>query len=330
MAKGNGQRLKALYILKILQENSDEKHLLKTQQIIDRLECYGIPAERKSVYADISALKELGYEIVCVRARANGGYYLKNRSFELPELKLLTDAVQASRLITVKKSRQLISKLETLDSPFEAKQLNRQVYVSDRNKTDNETIYETIDRLHESMQKNRQVRFQYLEWTADGKKKCRHSGAFYEVSPYFLIWRDENYYLVAYDAKAQIMKHYRVDKMLKIKLSVDKREGREQFEDFDIAAYSKKTFGMFAGKEETVTLRCDRTLTGVMIDRFGKDVAMRKMDENTVLARVNVAVSRQFFGWVTGLGNALKIEAPERVVDQYREYLGEILACYSK
>lgn len=212
MAKGNGQRLKALYILKILQENSDEKHLLKTQQIIDRLEGYGIPAERKSVYADISALKELGYEIVCVRARANGGYYLKNRSFELPELKLLTDAVQASRLITVKKSRQLISKLETLASPFEAKQLNRQVYVSDRNKTDNETIYETIDRLHESMQKNRQVRFQYLEWTADGKKKCRHSGAFYEVSPYFLIWRDENYYLVAYDAKAQIMKHYRVDR----------------------------------------------------------------------------------------------------------------------
>ena len=144
MAKGNGQRLKALYILKILQENSDEKHLLKTQQIIDRLEGYGIPAERKSVYADISALKELGYDIVCVRARANGGYYLKNRSFELPELKLLTDAVQASRLITVKKSRQLISKLETLASPFEAKQLNRQVYVSDRNKTDNETIYETI------------------------------------------------------------------------------------------------------------------------------------------------------------------------------------------
>jgi hypothetical protein len=134
MAKGNGQRLKALYILKILQENSDEKHLLKTQQIIDRLEGYGIPAERKSVYADISALKELGYEIVCVRARANGGYYLKNRSFELPELKLLTDAVQASRLITVKKSRQLISKLETLASPFEAKQLNRQVYVSDGTK----------------------------------------------------------------------------------------------------------------------------------------------------------------------------------------------------
>ena len=170
MAKGNGQRLKALYILKILQENSDEKHLLKTQQIIDRLEGYGIPAERKSVYADISALKELGYEIGCVRARANVGYYLKTRSFELPELKLLTDAVQASRLITVKKSRQLISKLETLASPFEAKQLNRQVYVSDRNKTDNETIYETIDRLHESMQKNRQVRFQYLEWTADCKK----------------------------------------------------------------------------------------------------------------------------------------------------------------
>lgn len=157
----------------------------------------------------------------------------------------------------------------------------------------------------------------------------RRNGKVYEVSPWLLTWDDENYYLIAYDSEAGIIKHYRVDKMLKIELSVEKREGKEQFQHFDIAAYSKKTFGMFAGKEETVTLRCDRSLTGVMIDRFGKDVAMRKIDENTIRARVNVAVSRQFFGWITGLGNIVKIEAPERVVEQYRDYLGEIIERYS-
>lgn len=325
MAKGNGQRLKALYILKILQENSDEKHLLKTQQIIDRLEGYGIPAERKSVYADISALKELGYEIVCVRARANGGYYLKNRSFELPELKLLTDAVQASRLITVKKSRQLISKLETLASPFEAKQLNRQVYVSDRNKTDNETIYETIDRLHESMQKNRQVRFQYLEWTADGKKKCRHSGAFYEVSPYFLIWRDENYYLAAYDSEAKVIKHYRVDKMGQVEVTVSPREGVKQFSQIDVTSYTNQTFGMFAGEESVVTMEFPVRLTGVVLDRFGRETDIRPMSEEVFRIRAKVAVSGQFFGWLAGIGQGARIVAPEAVQKRYVQWLSDIL-----
>lgn len=331
MAKGNGQRLKALYILKILQENSDEKHLLKTQQIIDKLDGYGIPAERKSVYADISALKELGYEIVCVRARGNGGYYLKNRSsFELPELKLLTDAVQASRLITVTKSRDLIRKLETLASPFEAKQLNRQVYVSDRNKTDNETIYETIDRLHESMQKNRQVRFQYLEWTADGKKKCRHNGVFYEVSPYFLIWRDENYYLVAYDAKAQIMKHYRVDKIQALSVSELDREGTEVAARVNPAVYTEEKFGMFAGTEEIVTLRYEPAIAGALFDRFGQDVSVRKLADGSYTMRVRLSLSQQFYGWLTGLGTAVEIVAPAYVQDVYEAYLRDILYLYQK
>ena len=224
----------------------------------------------------------------------------------------------------------MIHKLEKLTSKENAKQLNRQVVVTNRSKAVNEKIYYNVDKIYEAIAKGVKIRFQYFARTIEKEMELKKNGEFYEVSPFLLSWDDENYYLIAYDDEAEMIKHYRVDKMLKIKLSVDKREGKEQFEDFDIAAYSKKTFGMFAGKEETVTLRCDRTLTGVMIDRFGKDVAMRKMDENTVLARVNVAVSRQFFGWVTGLGNALKIEAPERVVDQYREYLGEILACYSK
>ena len=329
MAKSEKQKLKLLYIIQCLMEKTDEEHAVTTQEIIDYLALQGITAERKSIYTDIDLLIDFGMAIIKKPGRS-GGYTLASRQFELAELKLLVDAVQSSKFITTKKSRELIGKLETLCSKYEATQLHRQVVVTNRNKAINENIYYNVDIIYNAIAENVKIQFQYFEWNVSKEMKLRRDGKIYEVSPWLLTWDDENYYLIAYDDEAEMIKHYRVDKMLKIKLSVDKREGKEQFEDFDIAAYSKKTFGMFAGKEETVTLRCDRTLTGVMIDRFGKDVAMRKMDENTVLARVNVAVSRQFFGWVTGLGNALKIEAPERVVDQYREYLGEILACYSK
>ena len=242
----------------------------------------------------------------------------------------MTDAVQASRLITVKKSRQLISKLETLASPFEAKQLNRQVYVSDRNKTDNETIYETIDRLHESMQKNRQVRFQYLEWTADGKKKCRHSGAFYEVSPYFLIWRDENYYLVAYDTKAQIMKHYRVDKIQALSVSEHDREGTEVAAKVNPAVYTEEKFGMFAGNEEIVTLRYDQSIAGVLFDRFGQAVSVRKLADGNYTMRVRLSLSQQFYGWLTGLGAEIEIVAPAYVREEYKAYIQGILHVYQE
>ena len=329
MAKSEKQKLKLLYIIQCLMEKTDEEHAVTTQEIIDYLALQGITAERKSIYTDIDLLIDFGMDIIKKPGRS-GGYTLASRQFELAELKLLVDAVQSSKFITTKKSRELIGKLETLCSKYEATQLHRQVVVTNRNKAVNENIYYNVDIIYNAIAENVKIQFQYFEWDVSKEMKLRRDGKIYEVSPWLLTWDDENHYLIAYDDEAEMIKHYRVDKMLKIKLSVDKREGKEQFEDFDIAAYSKKTFGMFAGKEETVTLRCDRTLTGVMIDRFGKDVAMRKMDENTVLARVNVAVSRQFFGWVTGLGNALKIEAPERVVDQYREYLGEILACYSK
>ena len=307
--------------MQCLTEKTDAEHSVTTQEIIDYLALQGINAERKSIYTDIDLLIDYGMDIVKNSGRS-GGYTLVSRQFELAELKLLVDAVQSSKFITTKKSRDLIGKLETLCSKYEAGQLHRQVVVTNRNKTVNENIYYNVDIIYNAIAENVKIQFQYFEWDVNKEMHLRRNGKVYEVSPWLLTWDDENYYLIAYDSEAGIIKHYRVDKMLKIELSVEKREGKEQFQHFDIAAYSKKTFGMFAGKEETVTLRCDRSLTGVMIDRFGKDVAMRKIDENTIQARVNVAVSRQFFGWITGLGNIVKIEAPERVVEQYRDYLG--------
>lgn len=327
MAKSEKQKLKLLYIMQLLLEKSDEEHAITTQEMIDYLAQLGIPSERKSIYTDIELLIDFGMDIIKIKERP-GGYYLASRQFELAELKLLVDAVQASKFITSKKSEELIGKLETLCSKAEAKQLHRQVVVTNRNKTANENIYYNVDMIYNAISENVKIRFQYFEWSVNKEMKLRRDGTFYEVSPWLLSWDDENYYLIAFDDRSGEIRHYRVDKMLKIGLLEAVREGKGQFENFDIAGYTKKTFGMFAGEEETVTLCCDSNLTGVMIDRFGKDVAMRQRDEKHIQARVDIAVSRQFFGWVTGLGAAVKIEAPERVVRAYREYLQEILEQY--
>lgn len=327
MARSENQKLKLLYIVQLLQERTDEEHPVTTQEIIEYLRTQGIAAERKSIYSDIELLTDYGLDIIRIKERP-GGCYLASRPFELAELKLLVDAVQASKFITTKKSRELIGKLEDLCSKSQARQLHRQVVVTNRNKAVNENIYYNVDMIYNAIAENVKIQFQYFEWSVNKEMKLRRDGSFYVVSPWLLSWDDENYYLIAYDDRSGEIRHYRVDKMLKIGLRQEERDGKEKFEDFDVAGYSRKTFGMFAGEEETVTLHCDSNLTGVMIDRFGKDVAMRKVDDDHIKARVNVAVSRQFFGWVAGLGAAVKIEAPDRVVADYKDYLREILAQY--
>lgn len=327
MAKTEKQKLKLLYIMQYLMERTDEDHMVTTQDIIGYLEQYGIHAERKSIYTDIDQLMEFGLDIIRVRERP-GGYYLASRQFELAELKLLVDAVQASRFITARKSGDLIRKLESLCSKEQARQLHRQVVVTDRNKAANENIYYNVDLIYNAIAQNAKIRFQYFEWSAEKEMRLRRDGSWYEVSPWALLWDNENYYLVAFDDRSSDIRHYRVDKMLKIGLMNEAREGKSGFEDLDIAGYAGKTFGMFAGEEETVTLVSDSGLTGVMIDRFGRDVALREQDDGHIRARVKVAVSRQFFGWVAGLGAAVKIEAPARVAAAYREYLLEILKQY--
>lgn len=329
MARAEKQKLKLLYIMQFLLEKTDEAHTVTTQEIIDYLAENGIASERKSIYTDIDALIDFGLDIMKVRERS-GGYYVASRRFELAELKLLVDAVQSSKFITSRKSRDLIGKLETLCSRAEARQLHRQVVVTNRNKAVNENIYYNVDMIYSAIADNVKIKFQYFEWSVNKEMKLRRDGSYYEVSPWLLTWDDENYYMIAYDTRTCMIRHYRVDKMLKIGLMKEPRKGRNQFDNFDIAGYSKKTFGMFAGEEETVTLCCDSNLTGVMIDRFGKDVPLRQRDETHIQARVKVAVSRQFFGWLTGLGPAVKIESPERVVKDYCEYMEEIRKEYEK
>lgn len=327
MPKTSGQKLKILYLAKLLLERSDEKHPVTTKQMIDYLEAQGIHAERKSIYDDMNALIDFGMDIICIKEKP-GGYYLASRQFELAELKLLVDAVQASKFVTDKKSRTLIGKLKTLTSKGEADKLQRQVVIAERGKSENEQIYYNVDTVYEAMAADRDICFQYFEWSVQKEMVPRKGGAIYQVSPWLLTWEDENYYMHAYDKEAGIIKYYRVDKMLYPSVSEEARSGREQYENLDIAGFAKKTFGMFAGDETLVSLECENHLAGVIIGRFGKDVAMRSIDEEHFRMHALVAVSRQFFGWLTGIGAGVKIVAPQNVKEQYVEYLGQIQAQY--
>lgn len=329
MPKSANQKLKLLYLVKILKEQTDAEHCLGMQELIGALAAYGIKAERKSIYDDIAQLTDFGYDIRLVKARNGGGYYLASREFELPELKLLVETVQASRFLTLKKSRELIAKLERFASKPEASQLQRQVFVANRIKTANESIYHIVDDIHRAIQRNEKISFTYLEWNLEKQLVPRHDGKVYEVSPWALTCKDENYYLIAHDSEEDRIKHFRVDKLGKIQvMQGTKREGGKLFERFDIADYTNRTFGMYGGREAYVTIAFENRLIGVVLDRFGKDITIRKRDAEHFSVRVQVALSGQFYGWLTGLGEGACLITPDEVKEEYSRYLAGVLAQY--
>ena len=327
MPRAGNQKLKLIYLLDMLMTQSDENHPLNTAALIEGLNRQGISAERKSIYADIECLVSYGYDIEHTGGK-NGGYYMASRRFELPELKLLVDAVQSSKFITAKKSEQLIRKLEGLANKYDAGELNRQVYVSNRVKNMNESIYYNIDKLHRAMNENRQIIFSYFEWTRDKEKKLRRNGKKYCVSPWSLCWDDENYYLVSYDNEEGIIKHFRVDKMLDIELDDAERVGKDIFSEFDSAIYSRQVFGMFGGTPELVTLKCKNRLAGVIIDRFGTQINMRVCDEDYFEVTVKVCVSPPFLSWVFMFGGDMEILSPESAKKSFCEQISAAKVLY--
>ncbi len=324
MAKSEKQKLKLLYIADYLREYTDENHTITTQEIIDRLAREDISAERKSIYNDIAQLEDFGMDIVKLPSRLKGGYYLASREFELPELKLLVEAVSASKFVTREQSEELIRKLKKLTSKYEADKLQRQVHVVGRIKADNKKIFYSVDALHRAIQENKQISFQYMEWNSN-KELVPRKDEKYVISPYALLWKEENYYLIGYDKKADCMKHYRVDKIKHAEVLDETREGKEFFTEENLPWYSRNMFGMYHGREETVTLEIPNSLVGVIIDRFGKEVNIRKNGENSILVRTDVVVSNQFFGWLAGIGKEVKLRKPENVLEEYRTYLKNIL-----
>ena len=293
------------------------------------LEAYEVTADRRTIYADLKDLEALGIEVEGEPVGGGYRYHVVERPFELPELKLLVDAIQSSKFITERKTNALIRKLEKLVSKYEAMKLQRQVYVSGRIKTMNESIYYTVDTIHNAISENRKIRFQYFQWNVKKEMELRHDGAYYHISPWGLSWDAENYYLIGYDSEAGKIKHYRVDKMLRLQMSDEKREGKEYFKKLDMADYAKKSFGMFGGREEKVKLLVENTLAGVIIDRFGKDIMLIPSDEEHFTVNVDVHVSTQFFGWIISLGERVKILGPEEVVAQMKEEIQRLARQYS-
>ncbi|MBQ6235519.1 MAG: WYL domain-containing protein [Clostridia bacterium] len=322
--KHENQKCKILVIRELLLE-TDELHPLTTADFIAKLKERGIEAERKSVADDLTALAEYGMDIESVAVGKRKGYYLASRMFESAELKMLVDSVQAAKFLSPKKTRGLIKKLAGLSSRGEAALLRRQLYISDRGKTDNESVFYNIDAIHGAIGEDREITFVYWQYDLNKKRVPRKSGARYRVSPFALVWDDEFYYLIAYDAADARIKHYRVDKMTRITITDSERQGKDTFAALDMSAYTSRNFSMFAGEEADVVLDCDANLIGVIVDRFGADVSVHPSGDGFT-AFVKVAVSEQFFGWIAALGGAVRIVSPQPVKEQFLALLDRVRA----
>ncbi|MBR2717138.1 MAG: WYL domain-containing protein [Oscillospiraceae bacterium] len=328
MARSANQKLKLLHLARYLSRHSDEAHPVTVQQMIEYLERQDISAERKSLYDDMESLRLFGMDVQSVRMGSATGYFIGEREFQLPELKLLVDSVQSSKFITRKKSMELIRKLEQLVSEYEAGQLHRQVWVRGRIKTMNESIYYNVDEIHTAIEEDTAITFQYYEWNTRRERVFRRDGKRYAVSPWALMWDDENYYMVAFDHEAGLLKHFRVDKMSGIRRTKTRRHGAEAFEKLDMAEYSNTHFGMFSGEAQPVRLCFDNRLAGPVIDRFGAEAALVPYDGEHFTVTVNAAVNVQFFGWLCGFGDGVRILSPADAAERMRAHVEAIARLY--
>ena len=309
MAKSSNQKLKLLIIRDFLLRRSDEEHPVTVQQIIDELERFDIKAERKSIYDDIDALRNYGMDII----RSRGKYYVGGRSFQIPELKLLVDSIQSSKFITQRKTMSLINKIEELGSVYDAQQLERQVYVRNRVKSMNESVYYNVDRISDAINQDRAIRFRYFDYTVKKERRFRRDGGWYRVSPFALMWDDENYYMLAWEAESATLRHYRVDKMLDINALKQTREGKDAFAKVDMSSYSKKIFSMFTGETKNVKLRFANSLAGAVFDRFGAEIMLMPDGEEHFTVTLELEVSPRFYAWLFGFGRDAEILEPASV-----------------
>ena len=324
MGRTDKQKLKILYIWDYLQKNSHQDNPVKANELISMLDGLDIRCDRKTIYSDIAALQDFGVDIVHQPGR-NGGYFIASRNFELPELKLLIDAVQSSRFLTEKKSRELIEKLCSQCNEQDARLMRRDVYVSGRVKSMNETIYYSVDAIQEAIAQNKQITFRYFDWGLNGKRVYRQKS--YTASPYGLCQDNENCYLLALSPRHGITS-YRVDRMSDICLTEEDRVPCPELTGKNLTEYANKMFQMFAGDRVTGKLRFHRDLSNVVIDRFGQDTMLIPDGEDHFVFTVEVAVSPLFLSWVMGFGDKAQILYPQSVVEECKKMARQILMQY--
>lgn len=317
-------RLRILYVMELFFEKTDAEHGISMSEIIHYLEEQGISGNRKSLYEDIYALQEYGLSIEYFQEEKT--YHLMERAMELPELKLLVDAIQASKFITSNRTREMTNHVMDMASSYGRGELKREIY-AEKPKSPNATGFYSLDVLHKAMGENRQVTFRYGVWNLKKELEYKHEGALYQVSPWLLVWAEENYYLVAYDEEQRKFKHFRVDKISRAEIVPQMRQGEEEFRKLDASRYSTSHFGMYGGEEKRVTVQFENGLIGVVLDRFGTELQIMKGEEGHFKASLPVVVSNQFFGWIFALGNQVKILS-EDVAEQYRAYIEEVKSMY--
>ena len=319
--KNSLQRLKILYLYRILLEKTDEQHHITMPEIINQLKLYGISAGRKALYEDIEALKTFGLDIVQLKGNVSG-YYVASREFELPELKLLADAVSSSRFLTEKKSDELLKKIESLSSIYEAKQIQRQVFVANRVKAMNERIYLNVDVIHKAVSEGKKISFRYFDY--DLKKKKQYRDGLRVCSPYALTWSDERYYLIAYYEKYDSISNFRIDRMESVKILEEPI--KEKPKNFSVAEYMNSSFSMFSGESQDIKLRFNNKLINPVIDRFGIDITVVPDGDEHFTVRVKVKAELPFFAWLFQFGDKAEIVEPCELRKKYIEQLKSVLA----
>ena len=339
MAKAFGEKLKILYLRDYLLKYSDENHPVTLQNILSYLADQEISAERKSIYRDLKILGKgnspdtpekdgcPGYGMDIVKKKDQ--YYVRTRDFTLQEVKILIDMVQSSNSITKRKTTELIGKISALVSIHEAKTLNRTVYVRNRVKVMNESVYRNVDRISEAINNDEVLHFQYFTYNLQKQKELRHHGKKHIVSPFALIWVDQNYYLLGYNHEYREIRPFRVDRMTAVTTVAGPRQGKKDFEKIDIATFTTKVFHMYTGEIKLVQMRFQKFLVDSVIDRFGEDVMLSADGEDAFIVSTEVAVSPQFYGWLAGFGKSAEILAPESVRQGMAEHIRDMMALYT-
>ncbi len=324
MAKSANQKLKMLYIADFLNRKTDENHTVSTNDIISMLSKNGIEAERKSIYSDLEALRNYGMDIIITKGRG-GGICVGSRDFQLSELKLLVDAVQSSRFITTKKSYEIIKKLSSLASDYEKDDLQREVFIVNRIKNDNENIFYSTDAIHKAIHNDKMISFRYFNYGADKKKVYHHNVETIKVSPFGLQYDSEKYYLIAFDSYASGIKHYRVDKMENVEIIDESRDGKGYFRKFDIAEYSNATTTMYQGEVTDVIIKLPEKFAGAIIDKFGKKCKFIKTEDGKYTVSVKAALTPTLYSWIFTFGGEMTVIAPEKAVQEYKTQLQKAL-----
>lgn len=328
MGKENFSKIKLLKLWEILKQESDEDHPLSTGEVLDRLAKYGIQCDRRTLYKDIAVLNRFGYEVLYVHGQHSNLYYVVDRSFDVPELRVLIDAVQAASFITAKKTTELVDKIACLGGSNRAEILKRNIVEFNTTKHSNESIYYSINTIEDGIFSGRKISFQYFDLDCNGKRKFRKEGERYIVNPESMVFANDNYYLVCYDDKHKNTASYRIDRMFDVRVTDVPINESARPKGLNVSEHRKQSFSMFGGRTVTVSFEADANLLDAVYDKFGEKTPVVAEKNGKIRFTAAVQLSPVFFGWCCTFGSKLKIIAPESVVNEMKAHMVEITEMY--